>query len=115
MASRQFSERINFTTTIASGAAASATVVTLTVGPTPSRFVSYSLTVPNYTNTVNTTVYIFDSDGYPIYIGSAHAKDNTYYVGGLEVPLMPGDVVKLITSGDIGSGPNQCRLRIGLA
>jgi len=62
----------------------------------------YTLSCPNFTNAVTTTLSIKDSDGTTIWTGNAHNENNSYLVANLSIPVDAGFSLVATLSGVAG-------------
>jgi hypothetical protein len=95
-------DRTKVTAAMASGAAASATVVSCSADRFPAKVYRFVVAVPNYTNSPNTTVSIINRDGILVYQTAAMAKNASYSIP-TDVDTFAGDSIEVETSADIGS------------
>lgn len=63
---------------------------------------SIILVVPNFTNVITATLTIHDEDGNELYNSTAKAKNATYVITGLAVPVHYGFSSKVTLSGNAG-------------
>lgn len=63
----------------------------------------YILELPNYTNTITTTLSIIDANTVTVYSGAAHAQNANYSVP-IDVEMVGTYTVRLTVSGVAGAG-----------
>ncbi len=58
--------------------------------------------VPNFTNAVTATLTVHDEGGYEVYNSTAKAKNASYWLSPVQVPLTGYNTVKVTLSGNAG-------------
>lgn len=99
-------DRITTTVAVTSGGAADQLVERIT-DVNCGTVVRFVFAVANFTNAVTAGLKIVDNGNRIVWSTTGLAKSATHSIA-LDIDVFPGDAVYLTTSGDIGSGPNQC-------
>ncbi len=99
-------ERVSGTATITSGAAATATAITFDVDDVPAKIVRLMGTVPSFAANASASIYVYQGTTAVIYAGAAQITAGTINVP-VDIDVMVGDTVRVITTATIGAGSNS--------
>ena len=98
-------ERVSGTATITSGAAATATAITFDVDDAPAKIVRLLATVPSFAANASAALYVYQGTDVVIYAGASQITAGTINVP-VDIDVMVGDTVRVITTATIAGGAN---------
>lgn len=98
-------DRISGTATIVSGAAATATAITFTDQNAPAKIVRLLGSVPSFATNASAGICVFQGTSVLLYSGATQITAGVINAP-VDVDVLPGDTVKVVTTATIGNGTN---------